>query len=49
MSVAQAASRARPILPPRQTYADVTDQLAGIPLHFPTRRRWNTSAAAPRT
>jgi molybdopterin-containing oxidoreductase family membrane subunit len=29
-----------PILSPRQRYADVTDQLAGIPLHFPTRRRW---------
>ncbi|MGI8525135.1 MAG: NrfD/PsrC family molybdoenzyme membrane anchor subunit [Pseudolabrys sp.] len=31
---------ARDILPPNQTYADVTDQLAGIPLHFPSRRRW---------
>ena len=31
---------AHPILPPRQTYADVTDQLASIPLHFPARRRW---------
>src|SRR5689334_11570606 len=29
-----------PILPPAQSYADVTDQLAGIPLHFPSRRRW---------
>jgi molybdopterin-containing oxidoreductase family membrane subunit len=33
-------AEAHPILPPRQTYADVTDQLAGIPLHFPTRRIW---------
>ncbi len=31
---------AHPILPPAQTYADVTDQLASIPLHFPSRRRW---------
>src|SRR3954449_3790633 len=31
---------ARPILPPGQTYADVTDQLASIPLHFPSRRVW---------
>src|SRR5690349_6308672 len=31
---------ARPILPPAQTYADVTDQPASIPLHFPSRRRW---------
>jgi molybdopterin-containing oxidoreductase family membrane subunit len=30
----------RPILPPDQSYGDVTDQLAGIPLHFPARRRW---------
>ncbi len=30
----------RPILSPRQGYADVTDQLASIPLHFPSRRRW---------
>jgi Ni/Fe-hydrogenase subunit HybB-like protein len=29
-----------PILPPEQGFADVTDQLARIPLHFPTRRRW---------
>src|ERR1051325_2225675 len=34
------AEAARPIIPPQQTYADVTDQLAGIPLHFPTRRTW---------
>src|SRR4029079_18398075 len=31
---------AHPILPPGQTYADVTDQLAGIPLHLPSRRIW---------
>ena len=31
---------AHPTLPPQQTYGDVTDQLAGIPLHFPARRRW---------
>jgi len=35
-----ASSDARPILPPDQSYGDVTDQLAGIPLNFPTRRRW---------
>jgi Ni/Fe-hydrogenase subunit HybB-like protein len=35
-----ANSAAPPILPPDQTYADVTDQLAGIPLHPPSRRRW---------
>src|SRR5215831_19210787 len=35
-----AKAAARPILPPAQTYADVTDQLASIPLHFPSRRRW---------
>ena len=37
MSTARAA---HPIIPPQQSYADVTDQLAGIPLHFPTRRSW---------
>src|SRR5690242_14333454 len=31
---------AHPTLPPDQSYGDVTDQLAGIPLHFPSRRRW---------
>src|SRR5689334_14235809 len=30
----------RPTLPPDQSLGDVTDQLARIPLHFPTRRRW---------
>jgi Ni/Fe-hydrogenase subunit HybB-like protein len=30
----------RPILPPDQSLGDVTDQIARIPLHFPTRRRW---------
>ena len=34
------AEATHPIIPPEQTYADVTDQLAGIPLHFPTRRTW---------
>jgi molybdopterin-containing oxidoreductase family membrane subunit len=29
-----------PTLPPDQSLGDVTDQLARIPLHFPTRRRW---------
>jgi len=31
---------AHPILPPDQSYADVTEQLARIPLRFPTRRIW---------
>ena len=35
-----AKTAAHPILPPVQSYADVTDQLASIPLHFPTRGRW---------
>ena len=35
-----AKAATHPILPPGQTYADVTDQLARIPLHFPSRRRW---------
>src|SRR6185437_13567132 len=35
-----AKAAAPPILPPAQTYSDVTDQLASIPLHFPSRRRW---------
>src|SRR3982751_587853 len=34
------AEATHPIIPPQQSYADVTDQLAGIPLHFPTRRIW---------
>src|SRR4051794_5791363 len=34
------ADAAHPILPPQQSYADVTDQLARIPLHFPSRRIW---------
>ena len=34
------AEATRPILPPHQSYADVTDQLASIPLHFPARRTW---------
>jgi Ni/Fe-hydrogenase subunit HybB-like protein len=29
-----------PILPPQQSLGDVTDQLARIPLDFPTRGRW---------
>ena len=40
MSVEEQGARARPILPPQQDLGDVTDQLARIPLHFPTRRRW---------
>ncbi|HET9716453.1 MAG TPA: NrfD/PsrC family molybdoenzyme membrane anchor subunit [Pseudolabrys sp.] len=35
-----ATATSEPILPTGQTYADVTDQLASIPLHFPARRRW---------
>jgi molybdopterin-containing oxidoreductase family membrane subunit len=31
---------AHPILPPHQSYAGVTEQLASIPLHFSTRRTW---------
>jgi molybdopterin-containing oxidoreductase family membrane subunit len=34
------AENTRPILPPDQSLGDVTDQLARIPLHFPTRGRW---------
>jgi Ni/Fe-hydrogenase subunit HybB-like protein len=34
------ADSARPILPTDQSLGDVTDQIARIPLHFPTRRRW---------
>jgi Ni/Fe-hydrogenase subunit HybB-like protein len=34
---------AAPTLPPQQSYGDVTDQLASIPLHFPARRRWLTA------
>jgi hypothetical protein len=34
------SEQTRPIISPQQTLTDVTDQLASIPLHFPTRRRW---------
>jgi len=34
------SEQTRPIISPQQTLSDVTDQLASIPLHFPTRRRW---------
>ncbi len=34
------ADQAQPILPTGQSLGDVTDQIARIPLHFPTRRRW---------
>jgi molybdopterin-containing oxidoreductase family membrane subunit len=34
------ADHAPPILPTDQSLGDVTDQIARIPLHFPTRRRW---------
>src|SRR5436305_7471992 len=34
------AEQTHPILPPDQTLGDVTDQLARIPLDFPTYRRW---------
>src|SRR5690242_8675418 len=37
------ADAAHPILPPRQSHPDVTDQLAGTPLHFPSRRIWLTA------
>src|ERR1043166_2524013 len=41
MSVSAASpGRTQPIVPPYQTYADVTEQLAGIPLRFPHRRIW---------
>jgi molybdopterin-containing oxidoreductase family membrane subunit len=35
-----ASDAARPVLPPDQDLGDVTDQIARIPLHFPTRSRW---------
>jgi Ni/Fe-hydrogenase subunit HybB-like protein len=35
-----AADIQAPVLPVDQSIGDVTDQLAGIPLHFPARRRW---------
>ena len=34
------AQDTRPILPPQQSLGDVTEQLARIPLDFPTRGRW---------
>jgi molybdopterin-containing oxidoreductase family membrane subunit len=34
------AAETHPILPPQQSLGDVTDQIARIPLAFPTRRRW---------
>jgi len=34
------AAETHPILPPQQSLGDVTDQIALIPLRFPTRRRW---------
>ena len=34
------AEESEHILPPQQSIGDVTDQLARIPLQFPTRRRW---------
>ena len=34
------AEAAEPILPPDQSLGDVTDQIAHIPLNFPTRGRW---------
>jgi molybdopterin-containing oxidoreductase family membrane subunit len=30
----------KPILPPGQSYARVTDEIAGIPVHYPARRNW---------
>jgi len=38
--MSSAADAAHPILPPQQSLGDVTDQIAGIPLRFPTRKRW---------
>jgi Ni/Fe-hydrogenase subunit HybB-like protein len=35
-----AADIQAPVLPVDQSIGGVTDQLAGIPLHFPARRRW---------
>ena len=40
------AEDAHPILPPDQSLGDVTDQIARIPLHFPTRRRWLIALAS---
>jgi Ni/Fe-hydrogenase subunit HybB-like protein len=34
------ADAEHPVLPPHQDIGDVTDQIAGIPLRFPTRVRW---------
>ncbi len=34
------SAEASPLLSSDQSMGDVTDQLARIPLHFPTRRRW---------
>jgi molybdopterin-containing oxidoreductase family membrane subunit len=36
---------AHPILSPQQSLGDVTDQIARIPLDFPTRRRWLVALA----
>ena len=38
--MANALDATHPILPSNQSLGDVTDQIARIPLHFPTRRRW---------
>src|SRR5262249_55606574 len=38
--VMSVAAETHPILPPQQSLGDVTDQIARIPLAFPTRRRW---------
>jgi molybdopterin-containing oxidoreductase family membrane subunit len=35
----------QPILPPDQSLGDITDQIARIPLQFPTRRRWLVALA----
>ena len=42
------AEAAEPILPPDQSLGDVTDQIARIPLNFPTRGRWLLALGVPR-
>ena len=34
------SDRSADILPVRQSMGGITEQLAGIPLHFPVERRW---------
>ena len=39
MSIGEGAAD-KPVLPPGQSYARVTDEIAGIPVHYPARRNW---------